>query len=190
MTRKVSWLLGLSVLTLMLLGLLGAWTAVLASGRLPRGLLATFLPWPVACTSRGCVNTRDWEEQQRIAEQFASHAHTPVPDAQVTLTTALRRHLLAHAFLTAPVTPADARRYREEILHLKDKQKIEEISGLSPEDYDQLIVLPFLQQAALQQEHKAESLDELYKELARDRLVLVLPFHYFWDKNLGRVVAR
>lgn len=190
MTRKVNWLLGLGVLTLLLFGLLGGWLTVLTSRSLPHGRLATFLPWPVVCTSRGCINMRDWGEQQRIADQFAMHARTTAPSAEVTLTTAVRRHLLAHAFVTTPVTAADARRYREEILHLKDEQKISDISGLSPEDYDQLIVLPFLQQAALQQEHKAESLDELYTELARDRWVAVLPFQYRWNKDAGKVVPQ
>lgn len=190
MTRKVNWLLGLGVLLLLILSLIGGWVAVLTSSDLPNRRLATFLPWPVACSSRGCVNMRDWEKQQQIANQFATHTKATAPSAEVTLTTAVRRHLLAHAFVTTPVTSTDARRYREEILHLKDEQKIVDISGLSPEDYDMLVVLPFLQQAALQQEHKAESVDELYKELARDRLVLVLPFHYRWANDTGRVVAK
>ncbi len=190
MTRRRSWLAGLCFLMLVLFSLAGGWLMVLASPALPEGRLPTFLPWPIACTLRGCASTREWEAQQRMAQRFAQSVQAPGPTAEETLTTVLRRHLLAHAFAASPVTAADARRYREEILHLKDESKLREAVGISLEDYDQLVVIPFLQQAALQQERKTETVDELYGALARERLVLVLPFHFRWDKSLGRVVAR
>lgn len=190
MTRGRSLLLGLGLVLLVLVGLMGGWLAVLASPALPSGRLATFLPWPAACTMRGCITTQDWEAQKRISERFAKSVQEQAPSAEAVVTTVLRRHLVAHAFAVNPVTAADARRYREEILHLKDETKLQEAVGLSIEDYDNLVVRPFLQQAALQQEYKAETLDELYAALARERLVLVLPFHYRWDKENGRVIRR
>lgn len=190
MNKVHSWLIGFSLVLLILLGLVGSWLAVLASPALPNGRLATFLPWPAVCTMRGCVTTQDWEAQKRTAERFALSVQEQAPSAEGMLTTALRRHLVTHAFVVNPVTAADARRYREEILHLKDESKLQEAVGLSLEDYDDLVVRPFLQQAALMQEYKVETAEELYTTLARERLVLVLPFHYFWDKNLGRVLPR
>lgn len=190
MKAAYSWLTGLVFLCLLLTGLVAGWLYVLASDNLPNGRLATFLPWPVACTMRGCVNTQQWERQQQIAERFAASVQTEAASPEELLTTMVRRHCLAQAFLASPVTPADARRYREEILHFKDEAKLQEVAGLTFAEYDKLVIMPFLQQAALQQQRKVETVDELYASLAQERFVLVLPFHYRWDKEKGRVVSR
>jgi len=174
----------------LLVALLGGWLAVLLNRNLPSGRLASFLPWPVACSARGCLTTHDWLLQVALMEQFAEVTQQPAPSAETALTTVVRRHLLEHAVLGEPATVADARRYREEILHLKDEALLSEALGVTPEEYDELVVLPFLQQTALQQQKNAESLDELYADVSRERVVAILPFHYRWDKNTGAVVRR
>lgn len=186
--RKVFWGIGAPALILALV--LGGWIWILASREPLHNLWARILPWPVVCTTRGCVTTKAWAIQVALSAQYTSRVQEAVPSALESLTTAVRRHLLTHAFVVKPVTVADARRYREEILHLKDEAQIQDVTGVSSEQYDQQVILPFLQQAALQQQRNAESVDELYAGLAQERWVLVLPFHLRWDKDSGSVVQR
>lgn len=190
MNQKLSWVLGLVSLLTILLGLSGSWLVVLGRRSIPDDRLSTFLPWPVACTPRGCVTTREWREQIRVSDAFAASAAGEPQTQEAALTSVVRRHLVENAFVRSPVTAADARRYREEILHLKDEALLQESVGMTAAEYDQQIITPFLQQAALQQQRKAESISELYAGLSSERFVLVLPFHFRWDKDTGSVVRR
>lgn len=146
--------------------------------------------WPVACTARGCTSHKTWSKQIKIDAQFARATKQAIPPREVSLTTIVRRHLVENALPRTPATLADARRYREEILHLKDEAAVQQISGLTLEEYDTFVILPFLQQAALQQQHKAETPEELYIILSREHFVLILSWRLKWDKESGRVVAR
>lgn len=175
---------------LLLLGLLGAWGWVLGSKEPLKNPIANLWPWPVACTTRGCVTTQAWAHQATLDARFAASVEQAIPSETESLTTAVRRHLLRHAFVVKPVTAADARRYREEILHLKDEARLKESVGVTAGEYDQFVIVPFLQQAALQQQRKVESVDELYGALANERLVIVLAFSLRWDQETGSVIAR
>lgn len=174
----------------LVLSFLGGWGWVLGSQEPLKNPIAKAFPWPVTCTARGCVTTDAWARQGRLSAQFAASVQEEGPSETESLTTVLRRHMLEHAFVVKPVTAADARRYREEILHLKDDALLQKSVGITAEEYDRLVIIPFLQQAALQQERKAESADELYGALAQERLVIVLPFSLRWDKDTGSVVEK
>lgn len=166
------------------------WVWVLVDSHTPNNFLSQILPWPVACTARGCVTTRAWQQQMAVSERFAAATQTSAQNREEALTSAVRRHIAENAFLQQPVRIADARRYREEILHLKDETLATESVGLSLAQYDKLVVLPFLQQAALQQARKAETLDELYATLSREHYVLILSRDLMWDKENGKVIRR
>lgn len=147
-------------------------------------------PWPVACTTRGCVTTTSWQEFHRLHTLFAEAVEQPAPSEEEALTAILRRDLVEAAQLRTPVTPADARRYREEILRFRDEALLAETLGLTLAEYDEAVILPFLQQEALKAELAVESTEELYQQLAAERWVAVLPFGLKWDKNSGMVVSR
>lgn len=186
--QKVAW--GIALPAIVALALLGGWGWVLGSKEPLKNPIANLWPWPVACTTRGCVTTQAWAHQATLDARFAASVEQAIPSETESLTTAVRRHLLRHAFVVKPVTASDARRYREEILHLKDDTLLQESAGTTAEEYDQLVLVPFLQQAALQQQRNAESVDELYAGLASERWVIVLPFSLRWDQETGSVVAR
>ncbi|MEK7556468.1 MAG: hypothetical protein AAB538_00645 [Patescibacteria group bacterium] len=167
-----------------------AWLGALASKNTPRNFLSTLFPWPVVCTTRGCITTHDWGKQLAVSTKFSEVLKEDAPTVEQGLTSAVRRHLVTHSSLPDVATASDARRYREEVLHLKDEKLIQETAGLSLAEYDEEVILPFLQQAALQQQRNAESLEELYRTLSEERAVVVLLFHYRWDKDTGTVAAR
>lgn len=144
-------------------------------------------PWPVACSARGCITTRTWLHHYELESLFAQKAGQGVPAPEETLTTLIRQHIVRKALVPSPVTLADATRYRTEVLHITDVATIADVTGLSLEDYDQQVILPYLQQEALRQQNKVESLDELFVQLARERLVIVLPNNIWWDKTTARV---
>ncbi|MBI3255338.1 MAG: hypothetical protein HYZ63_00010 [Candidatus Andersenbacteria bacterium] len=146
--------------------------------------------WPVACSTRGCVTTRDWSRQFRVAEKFALLTASPQQTLDESLTSAIRQHLLHHAFFKSPVTEADAKRYREQVLNVNKGEFLEENLGMGPEEYDRYVILPFLEQEALKAQNKVESVDELYAGLSHERLIVFLPWQYKWDKKAGKVLVR
>lgn len=186
--RKFLWI-GIA-LTALIFMLLGGWVWVLASQEPLHNPLARIMPWPVACTTRGCVTTQTWAQQAALDAYFAQTVGQEAARLDESLTTVVRRHLIAHAFVVEPITAADARRYREEILHLKDDAIVQAAVGVTAEEYDRLMIVPFLQQAAVQQQRKAESPTELYRALAGERWVIILPFSLRWDTDTGSVVRR
>lgn len=191
MTRK-RLLIG-TILLLLVIGLVGIgglWLWVLASSEPLTARPAAWLPWPIVCSTRGCVTTSSWAAQQRISEAFATTTQTSLPTPVESLTTVTRRHLVQNAFLQSPVTRADARRYREEILNLKNEDKLREAVDVSLEEYDQQVIVPFLQQEALRQQYKVETVDELYTQLSQQRKIFALLFDFKWNTNGGRIEAR
>lgn len=146
--------------------------------------------WPVACSTRGCISHRAWEEQLAAASQFAQETQTPPPTPAQALTTLIRQHLTRHAFLQSPISLADATRYREEILNLKEADQFQGALQLTLAEYDQKIILPFLQQEALRAQHKVESTDELYSALARERKIFLFWRAFTWDVSKGQVIEK
>jgi hypothetical protein len=175
------------VLALLLVFFVG-WISVLAAANPFKSPLATHFPWPVACTTRGCITSTSWARQYQLTQQFAAATHMDEPTPRQALTTLIRQHLVTYAFVRSPINLPDAQRYREQILNTKDDQDLQQSLGVSIKDYDRQIVLPYLQQEALRQQRKAESPEELYATLSRERLVIVLPWYFGWDKNRGEVV--
>ncbi len=167
-----------------------SWLLVLSSNEPINSPLSRIPVWPVACTSRGCITSAGWLAVHRPVVGFAQATKQPVPSSRQTFTTAIRQHLVEHAFLQSPITLADARRYREEVLRITNSDQIKEIIGQPLEYYDEHAILPFLQQEALKQQRKVESTQELYSLLAKERIVIVLPFGYGWDKEKGETIKK
>lgn len=151
--------------------------------------LTKWLPWPVACSTRGCITTWDWQRQTTAARVFAAQT-TEAITANDTLATLIRQHLVHYAFVQSPISVSDAKRYREEILKISSEELVKEKTGLSLVDYDRLVIMPLLEQESLRQQRKAETLDELFVQLAQERWVVVFPWHMRWDKNSAKVMER
>jgi len=143
--------------------------------------------WPLACSTRGCVTTADWARQFETAKRFAVFTGGAEQTPAQALTSTIRQHLLSHAFFKSPVTVADAKRYRQEILNVQKTDFLKTNLGLSAEEYDQYVILPFLEQQALLEQYKVETTDELYKLLAQERFLVLFTWHYKWDRGTGNV---
>lgn len=178
------------VVAVPILLLLGTWLWFLFSPNTLIYTLAQKEPWPVACSTRGCVTTQDWARQYVLAEQYATVAGGNRQTSAEALTTVIHHHLLAHAFFKSPVTLADARRYREEVLNVHQNEAIKNVVGVSANDYDQYVILPFLEQEALRQEYKVESTEELYTLLSKERFVVSLLRHYRWNGEKAIVESK
>ncbi len=152
--------------------------------------LASYPLWPVACSTRGCVTSSSWLLQHQLQLAFAQALYQDMPSPEKSLTTAVRQHILAQAFLRSPVTVSEAKRYREEVLHISDREQLKNILDLPLADYDTNVILPLLQQEALRQERKTESREELYGQLSKERLIILLPFQLRWNKDSGEAVRR
>jgi hypothetical protein len=151
--------------------------------------LSTFLPWPVACSTRDCITTTQWQRYHAIQTTFAQATGESPRTAPEVLTTLLRQHLVEHAFLQSPVSLLDAQRYRTDVLHLPD-DKIKELTTLTPAEYDALVVVPFLEQEALRTQLKVESTDELYVHLSRSRWIGVFPKGWWWNRERALVETK
>lgn len=167
--------------------LVGAYISVLAIADPSKNPLAESIPWPVACSTRGCITSSAWANQYQIARTFADSTNQETPAPADSLTTLVRQHLAHHATATSPITPADATRYRQEILNLSDEAEILSATGLSPEEYDTQIVLPFLEQESVRQQQSAESPSDLYQQLASERSLVVFSFSLKWDSATATV---
>lgn len=190
MMRRAKVALAIALPAIVGVAFIAGWGTTLARNVTPQGSLATLIPWPVVCTTRGCLTTVDWAKQLVFMSRFAESLKQAAPTKEQALTSAVRRHLIEHVDLPEVATVSDARRYREEILHLKDEKLLQETVGLPFAEYDALVILPFLKQTALQQQYRTESPEELYATLSQKRWVAVLPFHFRWDKDTARVVTR
>lgn len=186
--KKLFTALGLIIAALVVI-VLALYLWLLASSDPLQNPIAHLLPWPVACTTRGCVTTRSWAEHHDAQTTFAASTQSEVPGREEILTSAIRAHLLRHASLRSPVTEADARRYREEVLKIKSEELVQEAAGISGKEYDRLVLVPFLQQEALRQQHNVESTEELYRTLTAERPVVIPLFDLKWDNQAGSVVS-
>lgn len=147
-------------------------------------------PWPIACSTRGCVTTRDWARQFEVTQKFSALTGSPDQTAEEALTSAIRQHLLRHAFFKSPVTEVQARRYREQVLNVNKAEFLQDSLGVTAEEYDRYVILPFLEQEALRAQNKVESTEELYAGLSQERFILFLPWKYTWDSGKGTVSVK
>src|SRR3989344_7617407 len=154
--KKILTIVGLIVAALLLFGV-GIYLWFLSSDAPLENPVANLFPWPVACTTRGCITAKTWQQQHALAQAFAATVKQTPPTPTETLTSAIRRELLSYTVIRSPVTLADARRYREEILHVKNEATLVDSFGVTATDYDRLVLMPFLQQEALRQERSLES---------------------------------
>lgn len=164
------------------------WIIILSLEEPGRSTLGTALPIPVVCDTGGCLTTKTWGRHMKLRAHFANATQQDAPTSAEVLTTLVRQRLVARSNLFSPVTVADARRYREEILHLRDEANSQQVSGLSLLEYDQLVLLPFLQQESLRHQLEIAEIREFYKRLAQEHTVFILPFGYSWDRDKAEVV--
>lgn len=157
--------------------LLGAW-------------IYAFKLWPIACSTRGCITKAEWVQQRAYDIAFAQATRKDQPSDTTTLTTVIRRHLISHAVLQSPVSSQDAVRYRTAILHTTDIATLKPLGITSFSIYDSQIILPFLQQEALMKQKNITNTEVLYKELASQRKIFLLLFHYRWNIDRGEVEAK
>jgi len=176
----------IAIVTLLLI-MAALWLWVLASPDPLFNPTARYFPWPIACSANGCLTTLAWQHHFAARQTFSAAANTEAPTSAQALTTITRQHLAHNTLIQAPVTLADARRYRENILNLKNEEQIQSTAGLTTDAYDQYIILPFLEQESLRQQHQAESTDELYQVLAQEHRLFILPFALQWDRDRGVV---
>lgn len=172
-------------IAVLIAGGLGAW--VLTADNPLENPLGGKIAWPVACSSRGCITTLDWQQNLQARKMFSQVLEESPPTATQALTTTIRHHLVKHALLSSSVTLEDARRYRKEILHLDDEKLVKETSGLTLDEYDKMVLMPLLRQEALRQQYHVESFDDLFKQLARDRRIVVLPLGLTWNREEAKV---
>lgn len=188
-TKKIL-LAALGVTGTAVLIIIGLYLSVILSDQPLNSRAASWVPWPVACSTRHCLTTKAWLEHRKIREEFSKKADTlPPSDAEI-LTTLLRQHLIKYAQQTPSVTLADATRYREEILNLTDISQLSPTLSLSLADYDRQVVLPFLTQENLRQQRFAENGAELWTQLAQERKLIVLLRGLRWDSETATVVER
>lgn len=176
------------LLLLMVLG--GSWLSILLSRNPIEHPLAHVLPWPVVCTTRGCITSRAWVRQQQLVEAFVGAVGQPVPAPEEALTTLVRQHLVDRMLVQEVVKPEDATRYRKDVLHLKDETITRQLSTLTLEDFDRSIVLPFLKQEALRQQLKLTTNENIFVYLSAARTVVVLPYNLVWNTDQGKIVKR
>jgi hypothetical protein len=179
-----------SAVAVIIIFLLIGWAWVLLTSQPLNVPIATWLPWPVVCSTRGCITARDWQRQQTAVALFAQRSKREQLSPVESLTTLARQHLAHYGQFKSPVTDAAAARYREEILNGTDENKIKEATGLSIADYDELVVKPFLEQESLRQQRRAETAEDLYKQLANERTIIVLPRNLTWNKQEAKVIAQ
>lgn len=124
---------------------------------------------------------------QRAAAHFTGADSGDDLDPTESLTTAVRAHLVEEAFARAPVNLQDAKRYRETVLRLPVDSELLAEMGFTADEYDRVVLLPFLLQEALRQQYRAESIDELYRILEKQRGLWVLPRGLVWNSEIAAV---
>lgn len=166
------------------------WVSVLMSKDVYQHQLSEPGLWPIICSTRGCVTTSGWHKHYRSRLVFAKAAAQTAPTPEEALTTLARQYLVNKALVNSPITVGDARRYREEVLQAKDAEQILKTTGLTLDEYDKLVVLPLLKQEVLRKRKNSSSLEELFKTLAKERRVWVLPRGLVWDQATVSVVRK
>lgn len=139
------------------------------------------LPLPIACSTRGCISTKEWRRAERTQSAFTKATDSPAVAAEAALTTLLRQHLVHHALLRPIATAQEAQRYRVDILNLTDEAHVLATTGLSLAEYDLYVLVPFLEQEALREQRGLATAEELYTQLAAERYLIALPLSLQWD---------
>lgn len=173
-----------------LLTLFSGWLWILFSSKPLEVPIATWVPWPIACTTHGCITILDWQRQKDLTVAFATATKTDLPNDNALLTTVIRHHLVQHAVITLPVTLSDAKRYREDILHILTQEQLQKTMPVSLATYDTSVIVPFLEQEAVKQERHIDTSEALYAALASQRKVFLLPLTIAWDTHKGVVTGR
>lgn len=166
------------------------WASILLSNSVYTYNLSRVGLWPLICSSRGCVTTSGWYKHYKARIVFAEAAGMDAPSPEETLTTLARQHLVNKAIVSWPVTMREAKRYREEVLQIRDEVKILETTGMSLDDYDKFVILPLLKQEVLKEQMEIAEFDELFRKLAEKHKLWVLPRGLMWDKETATVVKR
>lgn len=166
--------------------ILGLFVAVIAL------LLISYIlfGFPIACGSHGCIRQTDVATQQAYDSAFARSTNARDVSEQATLTTLVRRYLLTHTSTTSSVSLDDAARYRTDILHTTDAAAVRQLGFSSLEEYDTVVLVPFLTQEALMKQRAITSPSVLYKQLAQEQRIFLFKKGYVWDKANGEVVAK
>lgn len=144
---------------------------------------------PIACGSHGCIRTSDLEYQTQYDAAFTRSTTSAVSSKQTILTTLVRRYLVHHAKNTVPLSLTDARKYRNDVLRVNDEAVVKALGFSSFEEYDRLVILPYLIQEALVKQRSLRDTDELYANLAEEQRIFLFVSGYRWDRTRGKVVA-
>jgi hypothetical protein len=144
-------------------------------------------PWPVACSLRGCISWSDWDGQIELEESFTKYGETENRSAADALTTLIRQHLVSESPGIHLVTDEDVMRYRQSLLHI-DEEVLKNELNLTVNEYDKLVVRPFLEQETVGELRKVESRSELFVLLASERPIWVMAWGYQWDSTKAQVV--
>ncbi len=166
-----------------ILGVFGVVVILLAAAYLSFGI-------PIACGSNGCIRNAEAISQEMHDRAFARSTNGHEPNMKEILTTVVRRYLLAHASITSIISISDAARYRTEVLHATDISALEKLGFSSFEEYDKLVLIPFLQQQALMKQRRIESPSALYAQLAQEQSIFLFKNGYRWNTATGEVVAK
>lgn len=166
------------------------WASILLSSSVYTHSLSKTGLWPIICSTRGCVTTSSWHKHYQARLVFAKAIEGETPSPEEALTTLARQHLVNKAIANWPVTIREARRYREEVLQVRDETKILETTGMAIDDYDKFVILPLLKQEVLREQMDITEFDELFKKLAADRDLWALPRGLKWDKETATVVKQ
>lgn len=145
---------------------------------------------PLACGWYGCIRNTDLMRQRTYNSAFARSTNSIVSSDQATLTTLMRRYALAHTSVPYSITPADAARYRTDVLHTTDVAAAKQLGFSSLQEYDQFVLIPFLTQEALMKARNIDNASALYKELAQEQPIFLFTQKYRWDRQTGEVVAK
>ncbi len=170
------------------IGFMWLWVSTL-NLQSPTTRASSLFPWPIACSWRGCITSKEWVLQRSYDVAFAKQTNKSQPTEAETLTTILRRHIISHASLASPVSIKDAVRYRTAILRNTEIDTLKPLGIASFPEYDSMVILPFLQQEALMQQRDIKNAKDLYADISKHRSLFLLLFQYQWNIDKGKVIA-
>ncbi|HLC48923.1 MAG TPA: hypothetical protein VJI96_00870 [Candidatus Andersenbacteria bacterium] len=144
---------------------------------------------PLFCTTRGCVTTTGLEQERAYQQLFTTATNSTPPSEAAILTTLVRLFLIKNIPGTT-VSPQDAQKYREDVLHLTDPSSVQQIGFASFDEYDNAATIPFLLQQSYMNKHGFKSPREAFTAISQNISVISLLFDYTWDSSKGEVAAR
>lgn len=178
----------ITTIAIILIAIAGMWMKVLHA-QSADSWVASRMPWPIACSTRGCITSSQWALQRSYDVAFAKETGKTIPTQADTLSTMIHRHLILHASLQSPVDIKDAVRYRTAILHTTDISTIQPLGIESFDTYDSMVILPFLEQEAYMKQNNIPDTATLYRALSSQRRIYLMLSKYRWDAASGEVVA-